>query len=128
MSNIMNTRTSVAALAAALLSWTPSFATEAAGGQRGFEELRNTVINLLQGLVERGVISREQAAQMVKDAQAKAEADTDKAVAQARAEEGAVRVPFVPEIVKQEIRRQVAADLGKEVTGNVIDAAKSEGQ
>ena len=127
MSNIMNTRASLAALAAALLSSTPSFAAEAAGGQRGFEELRNTVINLLQGLVERGVISREQAAQMVKDAQAKAEADTDKAVAQARAEEGAVRVPFVPEIVKQEIRRQVAADLGKEVTGNVIDAAKSEG-
>ena len=123
----MNRSAKVAAVVAALIATSTAFGAEQPSAQQGFEELRNTVVNLLQGLVERGIISKEQAAQMVRDAQSKAVSDGEKAAAVAKAEEGAVRVPYVPQIVKDEIRRQVASDLNAEVTKNVIDAAQSEG-
>jgi polyhydroxyalkanoate synthesis regulator phasin len=94
---------------------------------RSLNELRNTVVNLLQGLVERGVLTREQAEKMVQDAQGKAEADSAALAAQEKAEEGAVRVPYVPQIVKDEIRRQVEIDLGDQVAKNVVETAQSEG-
>src|SRR5215469_17195754 len=80
--------------------------------QRNLEELRNTVVNLLQALVDRGVITREQAEAMVKSAQEKAAASTAAAQQQQKAEQGAVRVPYVPEIVKDEIAKQVETELG----------------
>ena len=43
--------------------------------RQSLEELRNTVVNLLQALVDQGVISREKAEQMVKSAQDKAAAN-----------------------------------------------------
>jgi hypothetical protein len=101
--------------------------TADAAETRSLEELRNTVVNLLQVLVDRGVLSREQAEKMVRDAQARAAAEAAAATAQQKAEEGAVRVPYVPEVVKEEIRRGVAADVGAQVTRDVIDAARTEG-
>lgn len=91
--------------------------------RQSIEELRNTVINLLQALVDQGVISREKAAQMVKAAQDKAAAD---AAAVAKADEGAVRVPYVPQIVKDEIAKQVAQEVKPAVTQEVIQEAKTE--
>jgi hypothetical protein len=99
--------------------------------RQSLEELRNTVINLLQGLVDRGVITREQAQKMVKDAQDKAAKDAalqaQQAAAQAKAEEGAVRVPYVPQIVKDDIAKQVAQEVEPVVTQNIIQEAKTEG-
>jgi polyhydroxyalkanoate synthesis regulator phasin len=94
--------------------------------ERRLNELRNTVVNLLQGLVERGVITREQAEKMVADATAKAEADAAAVAATEQAEAGAVRVPYIPEIVKQEIRAQVADDLKRDVTTEVLETARTE--
>ena len=94
--------------------------------RQSVEELRNTVINLLQALVDQGVISREKAAQMVKAAQDKAAADAAAQAAQAKAEEGAVRVPYVPQIVKDEIAKQVAAEVKPAVTQEVVQQAKTE--
>jgi hypothetical protein len=97
---------------------------------RNLTELRNTVVNLLQVLVERGVVTREQAEAMVEAAQKKAAddaaADAASAAATEQAEAGAIRVPYVPEIVKAEIRRQVAAELAPEVTREVLEQAKAE--
>jgi len=100
--------------------------------ERSLSELRNTVVNLLQGLVEKGVLTKEQAQSMVQAAQEKATADAA-ATAQAAqaqdkadAEAGAIRVPYVPEIVKDEIRKQVAAELAPQVTKEVIEQAQSE--
>ena len=101
----------------------PLASAVAADERQALEELRNTVINLLQGLVEQGVISREKAAQMVKMAQDKAAAD---AAAIAKADEGAVRVPYVPQIVKDEISKQVAEAVKPGVVAEVISAAKAE--
>lgn len=104
-------------------------AQAAADEERRLAELRNTVGNLLQALVERGVISREQAEGMVRDAQTKAEADAAAEMTAREAEEkndaGAVRVPYVPQIVKDEIRNQVLSELTPAVTKEVIEQAQS---
>jgi hypothetical protein len=109
--------------AAVTLVILPVASAFAADERQSLEELRNTVINLLQGLVEQGVLTREKAAQMVKAAQEKAAAD---AAALAKADEGAVRVPYVPQIVKDEISKQVAESLKPAVVADVVKEAKAE--
>lgn len=106
-----------------------SFATQAATSAeaQSVEELRNTVVNILQALVDRGVVTREQAETLVRDAQNKASASAAAIAQQAKAEEGAVRVPYVPETVREEIRKEVAAELAPEVTAQVVEQAKVEG-
>jgi Putative porin len=102
----------------------PFTVTHAADDERqSLDELHDTVLNLLQALVDQGVISREKATQMVKAAQDKAAAD---AAAQAKADEGAVRVPYVPQIVKDEIAKQVAEEVKPAVTQDVIAQAKTD--
>jgi hypothetical protein len=95
----------------------------AADERQSLEELRNTVINLLQALVDQGVISKEKANQMVKAAQDKAAAD---AAALAKSDEGAVRVPYVPQIVKDEISKQVEEQLKPAVVADVVQEAKDQ--
>jgi hypothetical protein len=59
----------------------------------------------------------------VKAAQDKAAAD---AAATAKADEGAVRVPYVPQIVKDEIAKQVADQVKPDVVADVVKEAKTE--
>jgi hypothetical protein len=113
-------RASVASMA---LVFAPAAACLAADERQSLEELRNTVINLLQALVDQGVITREKAEQMVKSAQEKAAAN---AAAVAKADEGAVRVPYVPQIVKDEIAKQVAEQVKPAVVADVVNEAKTE--
>ena len=105
------------------LAIAPLAASMAADERQSLEELRNTVINLLQALVDQGVITRDKAAQMVKAAQDKAAAD---AAAVAKSDEGAVRVPYVPQIVKDEIAKQVAEQVKPDVVADVVKDAKTE--
>ena len=99
--------------------------------KQSVEVLRDTVINLLQALVQQGVITRQQAEDMVKRAQDKANADL--AAEQARQaqekkeEQGAVKVPYVPQIIQQKIANQVAAQVKPAVTSDVLQEAKKEG-
>jgi polyhydroxyalkanoate synthesis regulator phasin len=93
---------------------------------QSLNEVRNTVVNLLQALVEKGVMSRDQAETLVKQAQEKAQAQAAQAAQSEQAEANAVRVPYVPEIVKQEIRDQVAKDLKPQVVSDVLAAAHNE--
>ena len=111
-----------AALASLAITLAPAIACRA-DERQSLEELRNTVVNLLQVLVDQGVITREKAAQMVKAAQDKAAAD---AAAVAKADEGAVRVPYVPQIVKDEIAKQVADEVKPGVVADVLNEAKTE--
>src|SRR6516225_701301 len=64
----------VPAVTAAVLALGPATGALAAQGAetQSLNELRNTVINLLQALVQRGVITKEQAEAMVKAAEDKA--------------------------------------------------------
>jgi hypothetical protein len=94
---------------------------------RSLEEVRNTVINLLEALVQKGVMTREQAQAMVASAQQKAEED-----AKARAEKDAdasdaVRVTYVPEIVRKQIAEEVRGEVKAEVTKEVMAQAKADG-
>lgn len=117
----------IALLAGAMSQAFPATATAATSAEeRNLNELRNTVVNLLQTLVERGVVTREQAQAMVESAQKKAAEDAAATEAQEKAEEGAVRVPYVPQVVKDEIRRQVAQDLAPTVAKEVVEQAQSE--
>src|SRR5580698_608404 len=101
----------------------PVLAGHAADERQSLEELRNTVVNLLQALVDQGVISREKAQQMVKAAQDKAAAD---AAAVAKADEGAVRVPYVPQIIQDKIAKQVAEEVKPAIVADVVKEAQTE--
>lgn len=125
----MNHLLSRAIACAVLATSLPCVTHAAVDEERRLAELRNTIGNLLQALVERGVISREQAEAMVKDAQSKAETDAAAQLAaqaaEDKADEGAVRVPYVPEVVKEQIRKEVLAELTPAVTKEVVDQAAS---
>src|ERR1700761_7203328 len=120
-----------ALLLAAFVSVTPAFAADNAAQEQSLDELRNTVINLLQALVDKGLLTREQAQQMVKQAQDKAAAEAAakaaKNAAQEKEDQNAVRVPYVPQIVKDEISKEVAETVKPEVVAGVVDEAKKEG-
>ena len=121
----------VAGGVAALLLLAPAaHAADDAAQKQSMEELQNTVINLLQALVDKGLLTREQAQQLVKQAQDKASADAAtlaaKNAAQAKEEESAVRVPYVPQIVKDEISKQVEAEVKPAIVADVVKEAKDE--
>src|SRR5271167_921760 len=120
---VSRTRSLCASTLALALIWAPLAPCMAADERQSLEELRNTVINLLQALVDQGVLTREKAEQMVKAAQDKAAAD---AAALAKSEEGAVRVPYVPQIVQDQIAKQVEAQVKPDVVADVVKEAKAE--
>jgi hypothetical protein len=121
---MLHARPICAVVTAVLLSASMATPAVAASEERSLEELRNTVVNLLQALVEQKVITAEQANRMVQQAQDK----TAKTMAVAEAKDvGAVRVGYVPQIVKDEIAQQVASTLRGEVAGDVVKTAKTEG-
>jgi Putative porin len=130
----MFNRTALRALWACLtLTLAPAMACRADDQRQSLEELRNTVINLLQALVDQGVISKEKAQQMVKAAQDKAAADAalsaanrSAAAQEEKEEEGAVRVPYVPQIVQDKIAKQVEEELKPGVVADVVKEAKTE--
>jgi hypothetical protein len=120
----MINRTALRALWACLtLTLAPAMACRADDERQPLEELRNTVVNLLQALVDQGVISKEKAQQMVKAAQDKAAAEAGTV---AKADEGAVRVPYVPQIIQDKIAKQVAEEVKPAVVADVIKEAKTE--
>lgn len=99
-------------------------------------EIKNTIENLVDALVDEGVLSSERASAIKREAAVKAAAEAAEAsgsVVEAEAppavsEDTAkvVRVPYVPEFVKEEIRDQVRAQLREEVMEDVKRTAKDE--
>ena len=125
-------RTSFAPIAMTLLALVaaPGLTRAAADDARAIEEVRNTVINLLESMVQKGIITREQAEAMVKDAQTKAAAaaDINQAPTAAPAtpeplEAGAISVPYIP----APVREQLAQEMTPDVTRRILMRAKSEG-
>jgi hypothetical protein len=94
-------------------------------------EIKNTILNLVDALVEQGVLTGEKAEAIKQAAVEKARED---ALAQAPvdepdpAEQGeqVIRVPYVPEFVKDQIRAEVRAGLRGEVVEDVMRQAKTE--
>lgn len=106
-----------------------------AGEKEELLKLRNTTVNLIKQLVKQGVLTEKVAADMIKQAEENATAETASAVAQTPAspakdttppEAGEVRVPYVPEFVKDEIRQQVRTELRADVVKDVMQEAKTQ--
>jgi len=125
-------------------------AAAAAEPDRALEEARANVVDLLDSLVAKGIVTRDQALQMVADAQnrtlAEAQAraereearrDADAQAAQAATvetagvedsvEPGSVRVTYVPQIVRDDISAQVREELRPAVVQDVVQQAREEG-
>lgn len=86
------------------------------------EQLRATTMSLMQALIDAGLISREKADDIVRQAKAKGSAtatatatsaDAPKDAVQAKEEPKSrvVRVPYVPEAVKNEMREQIKQEV-----------------
>jgi len=78
-----------------------------AADSEAVDVLRETTLNILDALVKRGVLTRQDADEIVKDAESKAR--TARAAAKPQPDD--VRVTYVPETVKDEIRRDVRRDV-----------------
>lgn len=122
--------------AAALLLALP-MATTWADERTDLLEMKNTILNLVDALVEQGILTEAKAQALKNEAAARARADAarETVVEAAPADEAAdkpaaagkvVRVPYVPNFVKDEIREQVRAELRKDVTADVVAKAKEE--
>ena len=147
MSGILNTTNRIATLSLGIFLGSlspPSFASE----QQELLQLKNTVVNLVDALVKQGVLNPQQAAALIKKAEQDAVRQTAQALASApatavvaaaavaagdtnnvaRAADGkqVVRVPYVPEFVKDEMRSQLRAELRQDVLADVADKAKKE--
>ncbi len=127
---------SIGLTAALALSLTTAYADE----REELETLRQTTINLIESLVQSGVLPAEKAAQIVQQAQAKAKASTKAQAELADAkkpEPGVVRVQYVPEFVRKqiadEVREEVVAQAKAERWGDAnaipewVDRFKLEG-
>ncbi len=104
-----------------------------AGEKEELLMLRNTTANLINELVKQGILTDKMADDMIKKAEADAEDQSKQQDEQKTAkaldappEPGEVRVPYVPEFVKDEIRQQVRNELREEVVGDVMQKAKNE--
>lgn len=91
-------------------------------------ELKLTVVNLLQSLVERGVLTQDEAAAMV----ARAQSDAAEVAAEQAADapvlnESDVRVTYVPEIVREQLREEIREQITAGVVDSVKEDAKEEG-
>jgi hypothetical protein len=89
------------------------------------QRLRDTTVSLLNLLVDQGLISRDKANELIAQAEKRGQKIPDKATldaqataAQAEANAGTVRVPYIPDAVKQ--------DITEEVRQSVIAKARNE--
>jgi hypothetical protein len=103
------------------------------GGEReDLIELRATTLKLIDVLVEEGIFTREKADQLVQrarqaaDQEIRAAAAAGEVVEEPPADKTVVRVPYVPEFVKDEIRAQVREELRADVTQDIVGIAQKE--
>lgn len=114
-----------------------------ASEQQELLQLKNTVVNLVDALVKQGVLDKQQAAALINKAESDAKKQAAAQVAAApavavptpaeasnvaRAANGkqVVRVPYVPEFVKDEIRNQLRNEMRQDILADVSDKAKKE--
>jgi hypothetical protein len=81
------------------------------------DPLRSTTLKLIEALVDQGVLTREKANALIREASQPAPNSSTNSVAPPAAATttepppGTVRVPYVPEFVRQQIKDEVKADL-----------------
>ena len=96
--------------------------------------LKNTTVNLIDVFVQQGLLDKDKAQTLIKAAQDKAQAATQQTLTQEKTQIESekeknpkrVRVTYVPDFVKEEIRQQVISELKGDVVAQVKEDAKSE--
>jgi len=101
-------------------------------------KLQNTTRNLLDNLVEMGALSEWRAKEILKKAEQQTAEQIKQQQKQAKQQEkqneqnqlnaqpGVVRVPYVPEFVREEIKGEIRSDLQSRVVEDVMAQAKNE--
>ncbi|OYW63811.1 MAG: outer membrane receptor for ferric coprogen and ferric-rhodotorulic acid [Hydrogenophilales bacterium 16-64-46] len=106
----MTVRKKLLALAVSAACTGPAWAAD--DDRARVEMLHETTLNLIQLLVEQGVLKQDAAdAMLAKAKQQAAEKVAQQQAAETQAEKGVVRVTYVPETVKREIREQVRQEV-----------------
>lgn len=80
----------------------------AADERESFEVLKQTTVSLIDALVDNGVLTREKADALIQQAEKKA---AQAAAAKGKERGGAVRVQYVPEVVKNQIREEIKQEV-----------------
>ncbi len=107
---------------------------EIAGEREEVLNLKNTTVNLIDIFVQQGLLDKQKAEMLMKSAKVKAAADAKQQLAAEAVEQTAakpknpktIRVAYVPEFVKEEIRQEVIAGLTDNVVKEVKADAKKE--
>lgn len=81
-----------------------------AGEKQELEALRQTTLNLIEALVQQGLLTRDKADFLLKSAAAPQPVNPAPASEQT-ADANVVRVPYIPETVKREIREQIRNEV-----------------
>ena len=81
-----------------------------AGEKQEMEALRQTTLNLIEALVQQGLLTRDKADALIRSATV-AQPVEQPGQAQQVPEANVVRVPYVPEIVKREMREQIKNEV-----------------
>lgn len=105
---------------------TPPPAATAPSVTPSARELHSTITGVLEALVEKGVLSREQADKVLTEAQQKAAAPKIVEEPAPVPGEKIIRVPYVPETVKNQIRDEIRSGLREDTVEAVLSQAKQE--
>jgi hypothetical protein len=87
------------------------FRPAAAQDRKDLEDLRSTTFELINLLVEEGVLSRAKADLLIREANKRAELAKQKASDSAVADSKVVRVPYVPQTVRDQIRDEIKQEI-----------------
>lgn len=111
-----------------------------AGEKEELLKLKNTTVNLIDILVQQGIIDKAKAEAMIRDAESKASEEVKqqmqaekasvttsvKTQGKSKTSQEPVRVTYVPDFVKDEIRQEVRQELRDDVVKEVKAHAKEE--
>lgn len=88
--------------------------------------LRNTMLQMIERLVQQEVLSVEEAQAMIEQAEIEAAAEATRMASLTAVGPATQRVAYVPEIVKDELREQIMSGLRSEVVDDVMREAQEE--
>lgn len=129
MRNLLKSKLKLTTLLVASLQLAGMSGSAVAGERESLEQLRATTSNLVELLVQEGVLSKRKADRLLEEAQRGAEtaraqdaahekardAATDEAITNAAVnsviDDKLVRVQYVPEVVKQQMKNDIKADV-----------------
>lgn len=99
-------------ISTACLCLAPAVVTPAvANAQSDSDNALNTTLNLVRLLVEQGALDKDKAEALIRDAQKRASESRSAAPASDGKDSKTIRVPYVPDVVKNEIREQIKQEV-----------------